>query len=135
MKKIIVLVVTILVTSCKSQNENLNLDSSKVKEISITNKVSYSIFYLNDEKIIINSTSQINKIIECLNSSKKLNNSPSLNANYGFFDLHIFEEDKKYSFNIVYSVYHGVIVVESNSTNRYKNDELESLIVNLFRSK
>ena len=132
-KYIFYLTLLILTTSCKGQNNDIiKIDSSRVKEIIIKNKVSYSQQELIDGKIVITNRDKIESILNSLNHSKKILEPPSLNANFGYFDIEIIEGDKSHFYGINYTVYDGVIIADYNSTKRYKNDELEGLVYSIF---
>ena len=72
MKKRIFYIILIIITiSCKGQNsETFNIETSKVKEIIIKNKVSYSQQELIDGKIVISNKGEIESFLNLLNQSK-----------------------------------------------------------------
>ena len=124
---------TILTISCKGQsNETIKINSLNVTEIVIKNKLSYSQQKLAEGKLVITNRDKIEAILNSLSHSKKIIDPPNLNANYGFFDIEIIDGKKSNLYAIVYTVYHGIIISDNNSTNRYKNDELEQIVYGLF---
>lgn len=134
MKKRILYILLIVITiSCTNQtSEIININSSKVNEIIIKNKVSYSQQELIDGQVVISDNSEIESFLKLLNQSKIIVQSPSLNANFGFFDIEIIEGKKSHLIGIAYTVYDGVVIFDSNSTKRYKNNELEEMVYRMF---
>ena len=120
--------------SCEAQREHPSIiDSSKVKKITIVNKVYCSPNEYVRKNASISDRNQINYIIDELNNSKLINqNDVRLNTTYGFFELEFYEGDKEYSYIIVYTIYDGVVIVSNLNGDCFKNDRLEILIYKLF---
>lgn len=120
-----------LIISCNGQeNKNNNIDESKVKEITIINKINCSIHNLKDENIVITNREEIKKIINEFSYSKPIDTEVNMKMNNGFFDISFNEGEKEHFYTINYTIYNGVILW--NNGNLYKNDRLEIAIYQLF---
>jgi hypothetical protein len=120
--------------SCEAQREHPSIiDSSKVNKITIANKVYCSHREYVRKNVTISDRKQINYILGALNNSKFINQSDvRLNTNYGFFEIELYEEDKEYSYDILYTIYDGVVIVSMQNGDCFKNDHLEILIHKFF---
>jgi hypothetical protein len=120
-----------LLTSCNGQeNKNNNIDASKVKEITIINKVYCSIHNLEGEKKVVTNRKEIEKIINGFSYSEPITAEVNMKMNNGFFDISFSEGAKEHIYTINYTIYNGVVLWHSG--NLYKNDRLEVAIYQLF---
>ena len=121
--------------SCNGQsNENIKIDASKVKEITIINKVDCS--YRNYKKgtIIVNEKEKIETIINSFSYLQPISDRGSINlkAGNGFFDLIFKEGETEHYYTIFYTVYDGVIIWSNDGGKLFKNDRLEIAVYKLF---
>ena len=133
--KIILTYITVFffLISCKGQDSKvLKIDSSKVKEISIINKVDYASHKLKPGKIVIKDKKQIEKIINAFSSLENYQIKISSGANNGFFEINFFEGEKEYYYTINYTVYDGVVVRNDLNGDVFKNEKLEGVVYSLF---
>ena len=130
MKNIIVYLL-FCVISCKGQ-ENINnkIDVSKVKEITIINKVYCSTQSLKSKNIVVTNREEIEKIINNLSLSEAITTDVNMKMNNGFFDISFNEGDKEYLYTINYTIYDGVILWYNGSI--YRNNSLEVVVYQLF---
>ena len=134
------LTILFLFVSCHGQetNKSNTIDASKVKEITITNKMYCSVQKLTQGSIVIKDQDQIEKIIKTFTYSEKEQRSKGdvdIKNNIGFFDISFNEEDKSYFYSIIYTTYNGVILINNNNGDMYKNDRLEGVVNPLFIAK
>ncbi len=120
--------------SCKEQiHQSHKIDSSDVKEITIVNKVYCSSVEFVRKKVIITERNQINNIIETFSYAKLIKQKDvGLNRNNGFFEIEFYEGEEEHSYDVVYTIYDGIVVVNSNNGDCFKNDLLEVKIYKLF---
>lgn len=125
----------ICLLSCKGQNSNtLNIDASKVKEITIINKVDCSFNKLVKQETIITDRDKIEKIIDAFSYMQPIQDRGSVNmkVNHGFFEMSFNEGDRNHYYTINYTVYFGVIVSNDNNGELFKNDRLEIAVYKQF---
>lgn len=130
-KSLLILTVIFFVSSCKGQDKEILIDTSKVKSIKIVNKLSQASQKLKSQ-VIIKEKDVIVKIVESFKYSQKLPTKVALNSNYGFFEMDFDEGAINHYYTINYTVYSGVILVNNNNGDMFKNDRLEGLIYPLF---
>lgn len=119
--------------SCKGQNTKLEkIDASKVKEITLVNKVDYATHKLKANNIVVKDKQQIEKIVSAFSYSENYKPRISSGANYGFFEVKFFEGEKEFYYTINYTVYDGVIVRNDLNGDIYKNERLEGVVYPLF---
>ncbi len=120
-----------LVTSCSGQeNKNNKIDASKVKEITIINKVYCSTHNLTGKNLVVTNRAEIEKIIDGFSYSEPITTDVNLKMNNGFFDVSFYEGDKEYFYTINYTIYNGVVLWHNG--NLYRNDQLEVAIYKMF---
>ena len=119
-----------LMVSCNAQEKNKNIDATKVKEITIINKVYCSTHNLEGEKRVVTNREEIEKIINGFSYSEPITTEVNMKMNNGFFDISFNEGDKEHIYTINYTIYNGVVLW--NSGDLYRNDRLEVAIYQLF---
>lgn len=135
MKNIIYCFLSILLISCTGDSkEKITVDITEVREITIINKLHALGFDSKEKEIVIDDKEKINEIINTLKKSVKLNNRANSKMNYGFFSLYILDsENETHYFDMLYTVYDGVIIIDLNgSGDQFKNEQLEVLISSYF---
>ncbi len=120
--------------TCHGQESNKSntIDASKVKEITITNKMYCSLQKLAQGSIVIKDQNQIEKIIDAFADCKKTDKGVNMSMAYGFFEIDFYEGSINHYYTINYTVYDGVIVRNDNNGDRFKNDRLEGVVNPLF---
>jgi hypothetical protein len=130
------ILICLLFVSCQGQqNEKIFIDASKIKEITITNKMSCTLQKLKSNSIKIKDEVQIKEIIDALSYSTKTKEGVNMSMAYGFFEIDFYEGNKNYYYTINYTVYDGVIIRNDLNGDRFKNDKLEGIIYPLFVEK
>ncbi|WP_188619933.1 hypothetical protein [Flavobacterium suaedae] len=128
------LLLLILLQACVKKQSDITIDSSKIDEILIINKVDCN---PNGDfvksKVVIDNPKEIKKIVKVLFDSKSISESVNMKVNNGFFEIDFNEGNKNHYYTINYTIYDGVIVRNDYNGERYKNDELEVLVYKLFR--
>jgi hypothetical protein len=83
----------ILIVSCNGQeNKNKKIDTSKIKEITITNKVFCNGGHnLKSGNLVITNEAEIEKIINGLSNSEPIKADVNMKMNNGFFDINFYE--------------------------------------------
>jgi hypothetical protein len=134
MKKLLTYIFFMIICySCNSQIEkDLIIDSNKVKEIKIVNKVNSIYRDYKKETIFLHDRNKIDKILSSFIYLNPVEKEVNTKINNGFFEIIFFEGEKEYYFNILYTLYDGVIVIDLKNGNRYKNDRLEIAIYKHF---
>lgn len=132
MKQILVYIsFLVLITSCNGQEvENDKIDSSKVKDITIVNKVYCNIHNFKTGNVVITNREEIEKIIKGFSYSEPIETDVNMKMNNGFFDISFKEGNKEHLYTINYTIYNGVVLW--NNGNLYRNDRLEAVIYQLF---
>ncbi|WP_281232417.1 hypothetical protein [Flavobacterium gelatinilyticum] len=127
----------LLFISCHGQENTQveKIDVSKIKKITITNKIDCSIHKLKSGKIIIEDIHQIEQIINSFTYSTVIKTGVNTGAGYGFFEIDFDEEKKNHYYTINYTIYDGVILRNDNNGDLFKNDKLEGIVYSLFVSK
>lgn len=119
------------VISCKGQENIKNkIDVSKVKEITIINKVYCSTQNLKGKNIVVTNREEIEKIINNLSLSEAITTDVNMKMNNGFFDISFNEGDKEHLYTINYTIYDGVVLWYNG--NLYRNNSLEVVVYQLF---
>lgn len=123
-----------LFISCNGQPNNKaeKIDATKVKEITISNKIDCSMHKLKTNSIVIKNADQINDIVEAFSFSEKITQKVNTGAGYGFFEIDFYEGEKNHYYTINYTVYDGVILRNDNNGDMFKNDKLEGIIYPFF---
>lgn len=68
-----------------------------------------------------------------INSLKHIEHETNTKANFGYFDLTIvMKNGVKYGFDVLETEYSGIVIVNRQNAERYKNDRLYTLIVDSF---
>lgn len=134
MKRILnYLIILLFFSSCKGQdNPKQKIDASKVKEITLVNKVNCTNHKLNSDNILIKDKKQIEKIINTFAYAEPIKTRVNTGAENGFFEVKFYEGEKEYYYTIIYTIYDGVIVSNDLNGDMYKNDRLEGSVYPLF---
>ncbi len=132
LKSCVFFILFITINSCQSQSEKVKMDSSKIKEIIITNKVDCSPHHLVGNKLVIKDQSTIDEIIKSFSYSEPIAKTVNLKSNNGFFEIDFYEKDINHYYTVNYTVYDGVVLLNNNNGDMLKNDRLEILIYKLF---
>lgn len=129
--------ILLLFISCNGQQNNKKekIDASKVKEITITNKIDFSMHKLKSNSIIVKEVDQIKKIVDAFSYSEEIKQRVNTGAGYGFFEIDFNEGEKNHYYTINYTVYDGVILRNDNNGDMFKNDRLEGAVYPLFVEK
>lgn len=120
--------------SCKDQSKQTNgINSFDVKEIKIENKVYCHSSKLIKEKVKVTDRILVNNLIGALNDAKHINRLDIRpNVNYGFFEIEFETGEEAYSYDILYTVYNGVVIRNLENGDCLRNDFLEILVYKLF---
>jgi hypothetical protein len=119
--------------SCNGQkNETIKIDASKVKEITIINKLDCSYRNYKKDTVIIKEKEKIQKIINAFSYLQPISDRGSINLKEGngFFDLIFKEGETEHYYTIFYTVYDGVIIWSNDGGKLFKNDRLEMTVTN-----
>jgi len=132
-KQLLYIFILFSLYSCKGQTEsNLKIDVSKVKEITIINKVYSCYRNYKKETVIIKDKDQIEKIIDAFTYSEPIKGNINEKSSNGFFEINFYEGDKNHYYTLNYTIYDGVILRNDNNGDRYRNDRLEIAIYKHF---
>ena len=122
----------VLSLSCRdSVKEKFGVDkcNEDIESVMIFNKTNNK--YIA-EKVEITEPAKISRICSELNSLKEVPRA-TINTNFGFYELEAnLADDSKYNISIIYTVYDGVVIRDERGK-YYKNDQLESVVLNLFQ--
>lgn len=135
MKKLICIFIITIFNSCNSQNEvdKSIVNFKKVNEITMINKVDCIYRNYSKETIVIKNEDEIKKVLttfEFMSPVEKVNSDTK--NNNGFLEVIFFEGEKEFYFNIVYTLYNGVVIIDLKTGNRYKNDKFEIAVYKHF---
>lgn len=135
MRNLIFLFIAFCLYSCKGQTTTaLKIDASKVKQISIFNKVDCSFNKLVKQEVTITDREKIETIIKSFSYLQPIPDKGSINMKvaHGFFEMSFDEGEKHHYYTINYTVYDGVIVSNDNNGEIFKNDRLEISVYKQF---
>jgi hypothetical protein len=105
----------------------------KVTEINIVNKVYCHFSKLRNEKVKVTDRILINNLIGALNDAQQINRLDiRTNVNNGFFEIGFEIGGEAYSYDILYTVYDGVVIRNLENGDCLRNDFLEILVYKLF---
>ena len=115
------------------------IKSEDVNKIQIENKTQNRLI---PDKITVSDLFSIKRIVLGINSMQPIKDSSiKLRNQFGDYEMKVELKDNSIKrFDIIYTVYNGVIIAECNSLwqpydNLYKNDKLEWVILALFQPK
>eukprot|EP01012_Entosiphon_sulcatum_P055864 TRINITY_DN7846_c0_g1_i2.p2 TRINITY_DN7846_c0_g1~~TRINITY_DN7846_c0_g1_i2.p2 ORF type:complete len:138 (-),score=13.05 TRINITY_DN7846_c0_g1_i2:121-534(-) len=76
---------------------------------------------------------QFKSVISEINNLKHIEGEVNTKSNFGYFDLTIITKNGlKYGFDILQTEYNGIVIVNRQNSERYKNDRLNNLIIDSF---
>ncbi|MFD2581342.1 hypothetical protein ACFSR6_02500 [Pedobacter vanadiisoli] len=105
------------------------LKGSEVSNIEIINKTHKK--YLR-QRISLNED-QFKLVVSEINSLKHADGEVNTKSNFGYFDLTIITKNGlKYGFDILETEYSGIVIINRQNSERYKNDRLNNLISDFF---
>ena len=128
------LILFILSYGCQEQNnKSATIDFSKVKKITINNNVYADARDFVKKNINITDIDQIQDIIDAFRYSKPISQTAvRINLNNGFFEIDFNEGGEKHSFRIIYTIYDGVVIMNMENGDCFKNDRLEIIVYKFF---
>lgn len=134
MKKLLIYITFITICySCNAQKDNdLKIDVTKVKEIKIINKVNSIYRDYKKETIVLSDKNEIEKILTSFTHLTPIKGEVNTKINNGFFEIVFFEGDKEYYYEILYTLYDGIIIINLKNGDRFKNDRLEIAVYKHF---
>lgn len=98
--RLFALLMLVFLASCKgraSSDSTITIDATKVKEITIYNKMYCTVQPLKHNKIVITDRKTIEKIMDSFSRSKEVKEFVSLSQGYGFFEIDFKEDDREYN--------------------------------------
>ncbi len=112
--------ISIIIIGCGGQrNEKITIDTPSITEIKIINKVSCSHAHLTKKEVIVEDKGEIEEIINLIKHSTNIKTRLNTKVNYGFFDIILLDSDNnKYYYDILYTVYDGVILTDLNGSGK-----------------
>jgi len=130
----IFLILLLLSYACQQQNKkSAPIDFAKVKKITIYNKVYADARDFIKKNVSITDTDKIQDIIDAFRYSKPISQTAvRINRNNGFFEIDFNEGLEKHSFTIIYATYDGVVIMNSENGDCFKNDRLEIIVYKFF---
>lgn len=131
MKTILAILLIISINNSCGTKKNILIDVKNVTKIEIINKTKKN-FIVNS--ISFSDKKNIGLLINQTNNLRLLDKEVISKSNFGYFDISIMLNDGSVmGFDVLHTEYSGVVIVNIQNSERYRNDKLNDLIVVLFR--
>ena len=131
MKTILAILLIISINNSCGTKKNILIDVKNVTKIEIINKTKKN-FIVNS--ISFSDKKNIGLLINQTNNLRLLDKEVNSKSNFGYFDISIMLNDGSVmGFDVLHTEYSGVVIVNIQNSERYRNDKLNDLIVVLFR--
>jgi hypothetical protein len=121
----------LLICGCRYHYGAGKIRTSDISRIEIANKTTNK--YIAD-KITLTDWFSCIQIVSQINNLRPAG-VQDVKDNFGYYEVHLYFKDGTYKvFNVIYTTYNGVVIVEINGEDKYyKNDGLEERILFLFQ--
>lgn len=131
MKTILAILLIISINNSCGTKKNILIDVKNVTKIEIINKTKKN-FITNS--ISFSDKKNIGLLINQINNLRLLDKEVNSKSNFGYFDISIMLSDGSVmGFDVLHTEYSGVVIVNIQNSEKYRNDKLNDLIVVLFR--